>query len=286
MATLKKILNEARKQLADAGIDDAAMNADLMAALLLQSDRGRLPLLWNEPCDPAFIEKLMAMVQRRCQHEPLQYILGSWSFLDFVVKTGPGALIPRPETEELFVDLADSIEKFISNENFSFADICTGTGVLGIALARRFSKSHGWLSDISAEALTLAKSNLDLLEQGQKRVSLLQADLLSSFSSTALEVIVANPPYICSGDMTGLQPEVRDFEPALALDGGSDGLDLIRIMLEQACFCLKNGGLLAFEHGHGQRKMIMSFLPPAFELVKAADDLCGRERYFILRAVK
>ncbi len=286
MTTLKNVLIEARKKLVDAGIDDAASNVDLMAASILQTDRGRLPLLWHEPCESAFIESLMTMVQRRCQHEPLQYILGSWSFLDFVVNTGPGALIPRPETEELFVDLSGYIEKFILNKNFLFADVCTGTGILGVALARKFPSSHGWLSDISNDALNIAKSNLELVENWPDRLGLLRADLLSSFASAVFEVIVANPPYVCSSDMAGLQPEVRDFEPALALDGGENGLDLIGKMLEQACFCLKNGGLLAFEHGHGQRNDILSIIPPSFEVLKTADDLCGRERYMVLRAIR
>lgn len=286
---LKDLIFASRKQLEQAEIEDAGLNSDLLAAHVLGTERSRLPLLWENDCPDKVVDRLNELVARRCQHEPLQYILSDWSFLQFAVKTRPGALIPRPETEEVYMALADELCSAALPPDFSFADICTGSGVLGIALAVNFREARGWLSDISASALAVAEENLNQTELSvRNRLSLLCADLLQAFCADSLDVIVANPPYICSGDMPELMPEVRDFEPWLALDGGADGLDFIRKILAAAPFCLRNGGLLAFEHGHGQRAEILQIIEKnkKFSLLKAGDDICGRERYFILRVTK
>lgn len=286
MATLKELILQARRELEQAQIDDVIINADLLAASLLQVERGRLPLHWQNECENEFVERFLALVERRCRHEPLQYLLADWPFLDFTLVTRPGALIPRPETEEVFLALAEEIEQAKFKNQFSFVDICTGTGAIGLALIKRFPGALGWLSDISADAVAVAAENLArFAEIAQPRLQLLRADLLEAFAENSLDVIVANPPYIASHEIAALMPEVRDFEPKLALDGGGDGLDLIRKMLQQAQFCLRSDGLLAFEHGHGQRAAIFQILcqTSQFEVLQAGDDLCGCERFFILR---
>jgi release factor glutamine methyltransferase len=285
MKNLREILLEARRRLCEANIEDAAMNADLIAAFLLQCDRGRLPLMWENNPDEEFCENFFTAVSRRCNHEPLQYILGIWPFLDFSLKTRPGALIPRPETEEVLLAAVEAIEKQSLPENFAFVDLCTGSGVMGIALARRYTKCYGWLSDISEEALKIAQSNVNFVDSTLAgRIKVLCADLLSCFAAESLDVIISNPPYIDSLDMPGLMPEVKDFEPSLALDGGKHGLELIEKMLIQAEKCLKPKGLLVFEHGHGQRDMIEDLLKNNKTLCiqKTGDDLCSKQRYFII----
>lgn len=245
--------------------------------------------MWNELPGDKFEEEFSRLIQRRSQHEPLQYILGSWSFLDFSVKTSSGALIPRPETEEVFLAAVRQIEAMKLPEDFVFADVCTGTGVLGIAMARTFPQAIGWLSDISPEALKVATENLKFSDADlSDRINLVRADLLEAFLPESMNVIVANPPYVNSGDMSGLMPEVKEFEPALALDGGVNGLDFIEKLLFQASLCLKSNGLLVFEHGHGQRSDIYALLAEhdEFKVLCAGDDLCGRERYFILQLSK
>lgn len=288
MKSLKELLFSARQELEKAGIEDSAVNSDLLAASLLKCERARLPLMWNDFPSGEFSVNFSQLVRRRCNHEPLQYILGVWPFLDFTVKTVRGALIPRPETEEVFLAAARQIESMKLPADFTFADVCTGTGILGIALARRFRLAIGWLSDISPEALTIAKENVFCLHGLSERVGIIKADLLESFSENSLDVIISNPPYINSSDMNNLMPEVKDFEPSLALHGGKDGLDLIRRLLLQASFCLKPGGLLIFEHGHGQRESIDLLLEKnaEFDRLMAGDDLCGCERFFVLQLRK
>jgi release factor glutamine methyltransferase len=280
--TIRACILDARKRLAQSDIDDAVFNADCMAAAILNVGNSRLPLLWDAPATAEFIGSLESMVQRRCRHEPLQYIIGEWSFLDFDVRVGPGALIPRPETEEVFLAAAGFIAKKAFADSFRFADVGTGTGILGIAMARRFRGAEGFLVDISPDALNIATANLQKFPEFCGRVALVRSDLLQAFAADSLHVIVSNPPYIVSEEVLGLQAEVACFEPHLALDGGASGLDLIEKLVDQARSCLKSGGLLVFEHGHGQRQSLMPLFENGWSLISAADDLAGRERYVVL----
>lgn len=284
--TIKQILVRARTRLEQAGIDDAAFNLNCMATEILGVDAGRLPLYWPEIAPADFVGRLNNMVSRRCAHEPLQYILGNWSFLDMTLVTRAGVLIPRPETEEVFMAAAKAIEEAISQEvlpqNFRFADVGTGSGALGLALARRFTRTQGLLIDISAAALEIARENLALYSDVYTRVGVVLADLLSAVQPASLHVIISNPPYVNRGDIAALMPEVSKHEPHLALDGGTSGLDLIERLLAQAAEKLVAGGLLIFEHGHGQRQAIKSLTGNEWSVCLTGDDLSHRERWFIL----
>lgn len=283
MITVRQAIVQGRQQLVQADIEDAALNADLMAAKALMLDRSRLPIIWSEPASPEFLDEFKLMVARRCRHEPLQYIIGVWGFLDFEVKVGPGALIPRPETEEVFLAAVKAIEAANFAENFAFADVGTGSGILGLALARRFSGCTGWLVDLSSEALGIARNNLQLFPSLRPRINLVKGNLLEAFAHRQLHVVISNPPYINHDDIPGLMPEVSEFEPHMALDGGGEGLDLIVRLISQAADALAGEGLLIFEHGHGQRAAIMRSLDSRWINMLSGDDLCGRERFMILQ---
>jgi release factor glutamine methyltransferase len=284
--TIQQLMQQACRQLMEAGIEDVSFNVNCMASAILGVDIGKLPLHWPETATPEFIGRLNCMVQRRSANEPLQYILQSWSFLDMTLVTRPGALIPRPETEEVFTAAAQAIEKAIEQgglpQNFWFADIGTGTGALGLALARHFKSAVGLLIDISSAALVVARENLAAYSELYPRVGVVRSDLLSAVRPASLHVIISNPPYVNLADIGTLMPEVRDHEPHLALDGGADGLVIIERLIVQAAEKLVVGGLLIFEHGHGQRQAIIKLLSDAWSDYRAGDDLCGRERYFIL----
>lgn len=311
--TIKEALNTAIRELEASNIDDAKQNVNLIAAKALNISYTQLPLHWNKPLSDDFYNEFQRMLKRRLKHEPLQYILGEWCFLDFDVNVSEGALIPRPETEEVFLAAVEAIKANFIKPDFKFADVGTGTGVLGIAMTKYFPKAIGYLVDISDKALEIAKSNLlkysELLVQSNdknnwiatasakprndglkninnSRVSLMKSDLLETFQEDSLEVIISNPPYIDSEEVKTLMPEVVDYEPHIALDGGKNGLVIIDKLLKQAEKVLKNRGLLIFEHGHGQRKAINDLLYSSWKILKEGNDFAGKERYFILQLSK
>lgn len=281
--TIKALLNDSVQTLEKAGIEDAKLNVNLIASKALGVENTKLPLHWSETPSDTFINQFHQMVARRLAHEPLQYILGEWSFLDFEINTLPGALIPRPETEEVFLAAVEAIKTNSVNSNFKFADVGTGTGILGLAMAKYFPESLGYLVDISEDALKIAESNLMKYSELKSRLSLIKSDLLEAFSSDSLDVIISNPPYIDTKDIKGLMPEVADYEPHLALDGGENGLIIINKLLIQAEKVLKNNGLFIFEHGHGQRDGLKKIISSCWNIIKEGNDFANNERYFILQ---
>lgn len=283
MTTVRQEIINIRQMLVKAHIEDASLNADLMAAAALDIERGRLAVFWNDTASPDFVAALRQMALRRCRHEPLQYILGRWSFLDLEIKVSAAALIPRPETEDVFFAAVKAIEESSFAQKFTFADVGTGTGILGISLAQRFAGARGWLVDLSAAALAVARQNLQQYPDLLSRVAITNSDLLSAFAANSLEVVISNPPYIDHDDMPMLMAEVKDYEPHIALDGGYKGLDIIEKLIAQADEVLVAGGLLIFEHGHGQRQAISRLVGAGWHSVSSGDDLCGRERFFILQ---
>lgn len=284
--TIKQVMVGARGRLEEAGIEDAAFNVNCMAAAILGVDIGQLPLHWQKMAGADFVGRLDEMVRRRCLHEPLQYILRSWSFLDMTLVTRPGALIPRPETEEVFMAAAKAIEESLSAGripySFRFADVGTGTGALGLAMARRFAQARGLLIDISEAALEIAAENLSVYKDLYKRIDVVRSNLLEAVQPASQHVIISNPPYVNRGDIAALMPEVSEHEPLLALDGGTSGLNLIELLIVQAAEKLLPAGLLIFEHGHGQRAAIKELIGKDWSSWQVGDDLSGRERYFIL----
>ena len=284
--TVKDVINEAVAILESSRIEDAKHNASLMLSKLLSVSYTKLPVYWHDKVSQKVCEELSSMLNRRCNNEPLQYILGEWSFLDFDVNVAPGVLIPRPETEEVFLAAVDAIKRSTLPHNFEFADIGTGTGILGIAMATYFPDASGSLVDISDDALRIAKSNLERYPKLAGRTRLVKSDLLEAFSPDSLDVIISNPPYIDSEEVKTLMPEVVNHEPHLALDGGPGGLILIDKLLKQAETVLRPNGLFIFEHGHDQRKKIEKQLSDFWGIIKEGNDFAGNERYFILELLK
>lgn len=284
MTKIKEIINEATEQLNLACIDDAEFNVMCMASELLNCSNAQLPLYYRNLADNLFTNRLNQMVKRRINHEPLQYILGNWDFLDFTVKVDKRALIPRPETEEVFLAAHKIIKKHIipiKGDNFNFADIGTGTGVLGIAMARAFPKAIGILTDISSDALSLAEENAQkLVPNCNKRIKFKICDLINEFEPNSLDVIISNPPYIKSDDINKLMPEIRDYEPHLALESGDLGYEMPVTILKKAEETLTDGGLVIVEHGDGQQNDILKCIDAKkWRIIEGKKDLNKKERY-------
>ena len=200
-----------------------------------------------------------SFVQRRLRGEPMPYILGQWDFYGMTLTVTPDVLIPRDDTvvvTELAIKKAMYLE-----QNLRILDLCTGSGCIGLAIARRVKDARVTLGDVSAAALRVARRNVSQLKL-TGRVNCVAMDALKpaqEFLGT-YDLIVSNPPYVTTQEMETLDPSVRDFEPHLALDGGADGLDFYRAIIKNYSSALAPRGYLCFEFGMGQENAVCSLL--------------------------
>lgn len=278
MQTLLEILNKTTEYFKKCEVPDPRLDAQYILAKGLGLTRMELYLKFDRPITDDELALMRPMVQRRGKREPLQHILGSTSFRGLEIKCDKRALIPRPETEVL-------VEKVLAHiaaiPNPVILDIGTGTGAIAIAIASERPDAKVFACDISADALSLARENIQT-HNLTDRVTLLQSDLLEGIpSELQFDVIASNPPYIPTATLATLQQEVRQFDPALALDGGADGLILVRKLLEQAQTHLKPGAILILEVGEGQPKALQSAVSsiPGLQYDRVFQDLAEIERF-------
>ena len=202
---------------------------------------------------------LNGYVNRMLAHEPLPYILGQWDFYGISLEVTPDVLIPRDDTMAV-TDLALEVLR-TGHPSPRVLDLCCGSGCIGLAIAHQLPDAHVTLADISRPALAVAKRNIKRLKL-MNRVTAIGLDAKKpapSFVGT-LDALVCNPPYVTAEEMTQLEPSVRDYEPALALDGGADGLDFYRAVAENFTRLIASGGYLCFEFGLGQHVAVSMIL--------------------------
>lgn len=217
-------------------------------------------------------ERAENFVQRYLQGEPMPYILGQWDFYDMTLEVNRHVLIPRDDTmvvTELAVKKALYLE-----QNPRILDLCTGSGCIGLAIAKRVKDARVTLADISQEALRVARRNVQNRHLSA-RVSCIQLDVREPAAEFLgnFHLIVSNPPYITTEDMKTLDPSVRDFEPELALHGGEDGLDFYRAIIDNYTSALLPGGYLCFEFGMGQEEAVCELLTEAdYEIQELRKD--------------
>ena len=236
-----------------------------------------------EVCD-AFDE----LVARRASHEPLQYLTGTQEFYGLALHVTPDVLIPRPETEilaEAVITWANRQADSVRESPLHIVDVGTGSGAIALALAAHLPAATITALDRSPAALGVARGNAVTLGLNSPRLLFLLSDLLSALPGAAdqicafaqVDAIVSNPPYVPQADAPTLQPEVRAFEPHLALFAGEDGLEIYRRLIPQASAALRPGGLLALEFGFGQRAALDELLGQ-WHNVRFLDDLAGIPR--------
>ena len=204
-------------------------------------------------------ERMEQYTARALQGEPLAYILGKWSFYGLELTVTPDVLIPRDDTMAV-TDLALEVLR-TGHPSPRVLDLCCGSGCIGLAIAHQLPDAHVTLADISRPALAVAKRNIKRLKL-MNRVTAIGLDAKKpapSFVGT-LDALVCNPPYVTAEEMTQLEPSVRDYEPALALDGGADGLDFYRAVAENFTRLIASGGYLCFEFGLGQHVAVSMIL--------------------------
>ena len=269
--TTLKVLTWTSGYLSEKGVANARREAEWLLCEAIGLDRVGLYLNFDKPMNDEELAAYRALVARRAKREPLQHILGSQEFDGLSFMVSPAVLIPRHDTETL---LEQALQQGPAPR--SILDIGTGSGCIAIALAKRLPKAQVTAVDLSPEALAVACHNA---EQHAAQVEFLQGSFFEPLAGRRFELIVSNPPYITTADLAGLQPEVRDYEPKLALDGGPDGLDAYRVIIAQAADHLQPGGWLWLEVGAGQAADVAALLAQAgFGGIITATDPGGIER--------
>ena len=280
----KEIIAKTVAYLDSKGVPDPEVCAELLSARLLKCGRGTLAPFLEKEADEKRLEAMRRGMARLVKGEPLQYVLGEWDFRTLTLKCDKRALIPRPETEELVT----RVLKFLQTSKLPNAqtpqpiivDVGTGTGAIALSIAKEFSDAAVIGTDVSEDAIALAKENAQFTGLAD-RVKFAVADGLEDFDEPeCIDVIVSNPPYIESAVCDTLDPRVKDFEPRLALDGGATGLDFYERYLGDALNLLKPGGAVFFEIGENQGPALLQlFADYGFTSAKIEKDFAGHDRY-------
>ncbi len=317
--TVLEAIQKSTGFLAKKGVDSPRLQTELLLAHLLKMPRMKLYLNFERVLNAAETDAFREFIKRRAAREPLQHIVGSTSFCGYEIAVNRHVLVPRPETEILaeagWQFLAerrspDRLEIAAASEQAdqeigapTALDLCTGSGCIAIALAAKCPNAKLVATDISADALTLAKTNATQNNVAE-RIEFLPGDgfaalqivgqassLPSSPDKAAgwkpaplFDLILSNPPYIPSAEIATLQPEVRDFDPRGALDGGDDGLKFYRLIAKDAAAFLKPAGKVMVEFGDGQAEAVRQIFETEKWIVEAVkDDYSQRDRILVAR---
>ena len=282
------LVKEGEYQLSKAFCMDPKIDAQELYCYLTGLDKVSLFLKAEEEVDPETEEKYMELIRRRAERIPLQHITGVQEFMGYTFRVNPHVLIPRQDTETLVTEAAKTIqstpreklsffEKLKGRKEWDVLDLCCGSGAVGISLAKICSNVKVTATDISAEAVETAEANAEDL---RVKVRFITGDMFEPVKGRKFDMIVSNPPYIRTNMISILQEEVKDHEPLNALDGGRDGLDFYRTIVERAADFLKPEGFLLVEIGHDQGEDLRKMLKDSGKYSPAAviKDLPGRDR--------
>lgn len=257
------------------GIENPRLDAELIVSFALAITRTQVIVERDRPLSPNELERLRGLIKRRRAREPIAYLRGEREFYGRVFKVDKRVLVPRPDTETL-VDVALQRTRHIALAARTL-DLCTGSGCVAITIAKERPTTDVLGTDISNDALAVARKNAERL--GAMRAAFVESDLFAAVAGKRFELITANPPYIASQEIETLAEDVRSFEPRIALDGGADGLDLVRAIVSQAQGHLTPRGVLAMEVGYDQgQKVAALFTEAGFTDVSVERDIARIER--------
>ena len=290
---LKELIRIGETQLRDAGIMDSVRDAKDLYCFLDKLDAVGLMMHWQDVLADNVCEAYFELIERRAGGEPMQYITGVQEFMGLTFNVNPSVLIPRQDTETMVEDALEVLSKgtlrgeaFVEKPNFKdVLDLCTGSGAIGVSIAKLNGNVKVTCSDLSEKALETAKGNA--IANGMKSVKFEQGDLFAPFcgklGKKKFDFIISNPPYIESEVIPTLQTEVKDHEPMMALDGGIDGLDFYKRIAEESPNHLKKGGVLMMEIGYNQGEAVCQLLEATerFEKVACLQDLAHKDRIVV-----
>ncbi len=274
---IKALISDGKAQIEAAGY--SSVDAEILFSHLLGLTRMELhnPIALERALaevtdESAIIDGYAELVQRRCNHEPVQYLTGTAGFRNLNLGVGPGVLVPRPETE----GLVEEVLKHIANlpGPVSVIDLGAGSGAMAISIATEAPNTHVIAVEKSLDAIEWLKQNVAFYDES---IRIVQGDVADVLEGVKCDVVVANPPYV--PDSQPLPKDVANFEPAIALFGGSDGLEIPKRFIEAAARLLKAGGLLAIEHTETQGEAIAKLLSADFNQIALHQDLSGRPRW-------
>lgn len=290
--TVSSLLEKGIEVLGKGDYFNPLLDAQILLSYLLDVDKIYLYTHSKDTVEEGTVKEYLKLIELRKSRYPLQYIIGKQEFMGLDFKVKEGVLIPRPDTEVLVESIIEIVDKgyFNEKETINIADIGTGSGAITLSLAHFIKNSFVYSVDISKEALEVANENAKNLSLGGQ-VKFLNGNILEALYDEKLEnsidILVSNPPYIPSKVIEDLQIEVSTYEPKLALDGGEDGLDFYRNIIEHSSELIRQNGLIAFEIGHDQAEDIRELLiqSESFKEIEVITDLSGLDRVVIGKKV-
>ena len=283
---VKEALEYGIKQLKENSIKEPNLKARLVLSCLLEKNKEYLMVHDKEELSKSIETKYFEGIKKLCDNIPLQYITNKQEFIGIEFYVDDNVLIPQPDTEILVEEVISICKKNINNE-LKILDLCTGSGAIGIALAKNLEKYNITLSDISLDALNVAEHNCKQIIDNQEingsinQIQIIQSDLFQNIEEK-FDIIVSNPPYIKTEIIETLDKEVQK-EPKLALDGGKDGLDTYRRIINEAYKYLNPNGYLCLEIGYDQKEEVISIIKCSnqYENIYSKKDLAGNDRIII-----
>ena len=281
--TVLEVIQKSSEFLAKKGVDSPRLQTELLLAHLLKLPRMKLYLNFERVLSPVELDALRALVMRRAQREPLQHIIGSTSFCGLEMSVNKSVLVPRPETE-LLAEMGWHFLSTLNSQPSTCLDFGTGSGCIAIAIAVKCATARAVAIDVSADSISVAKQNATT-NGVSERIEFRCGDGFSTLNGNdQFDLIVSNPPYIASEEIATLQPEVRDFDPRGALDGGADGLDFYRRLASESAAFLKPGGKLMIEFGDGQAEAISAiFSSKQWHIEGVFEDYSKRPRILVVK---
>lgn len=296
---VKEMLTMGEKQLMDSDIADATRDCKILYCYMMDIPFSKIILEYQEVLQDRLCDKYFELIDRRSKGEPVQYIMGSQEFMGLEFIVNENVLIPRQDTETLVEDALEIIntgtlrgeDMDVKRKEWDILDLCTGSGAIGVSLARIANKVNVTCSDISEGAIKVAKENAQ--KHGvAKSVKFEQGDLFKPFSKhfrkQKFDMIISNPPYIKSSIIPTLQKEVCEHEPLSALDGGESGLDFYERIVSGVGSHLRKSGVLLLEIGHDQGEAVSGLLSRngEFTSIRVLKDLANRDRIIFAKKSK
>ncbi|MDO5707650.1 MAG: peptide chain release factor N(5)-glutamine methyltransferase [Andreesenia angusta] len=279
MVKIKTALEIGIERLVKREYNNPMLEVKLLLAYVLGMDKNELFFRLEEEISDEKLNEFYTLLEKRVKGYPIQYIIGNQEFMGLDFKVEEGILIPRPDTEVLVENIIKIAENRYKGKIIRILDLCTGSGAIAISLAKYLSNSLVDAVDISDSAIEIARHNA-IKNRVDDRVNIIKSDLFENIKRK-YNIIVSNPPYIETETIDSLQIEVSEYEPRIALDGGKDGLKFYKEIIKQSVNYIEEDGILGFEIGHNQGKIVSELMNIDFYNIEIIKDLAKNDRVVI-----